>query len=82
MSYNQWIDNIKKELNKKYKIRNLTESDFGIRIDFFNNFHYSMEKDALETLYYFSISDVMRTNCGLSTICGNIEREYMKQLRR
>lgn len=82
MSYNQWIDNIKKELNKKYKIRNLTESDFGIRIDFFNNFHYSMEKDTLETLYYFSISDVMRINDGLSTICDNIEREYMKQLRR
>lgn len=82
MNYQQWIDDVKKELNKKYKIRTLVESEFGLRIDFFNDFHYSIEKEGLEKLYYFSTSDVMRNNDGLHDICNNIEREYIKLLRR
>ncbi len=52
MSYSEWIKEIKKKLEQTYKIRNMAESKFGLRIDFHNHFHYSIEHDQLKNLYY------------------------------
>lgn len=45
MSYSEWIKEIKKKLEQTYKIRNMAESKFGLRIDFYNHFHHSIEHD-------------------------------------
>jgi len=82
MKYSEWMEKVKKKLEQKYKIRNMAESKFGLRIDFHNNFHYSIEHKQLEDLYYYSVSDAARSEDGFDHICDSIERTYMEQIAR
>lgn len=80
MSYSEWIKKVKKKLEQTYKIRNMAESKFGLRIDFRNHFHYSIEHDQLKNLYYYSVSDTVRSEDGFDHICNDIEERYLKQI--
>lgn len=80
MNYPEWIKEVKRKLEQKYKIRNMAESKFGLRIDFYNHFHYSIEYDQLEDLYCYSVSDAVRSEDGFDHICNDIEEKYLKQI--
>ncbi|MFG6378177.1 MAG: hypothetical protein K1W19_07665 [Lachnospiraceae bacterium] len=80
MSYPEWMKEVKRKLKQKYKIRNMAESKFGLRIDFYNSFHYSVEHDQLEELYYYSVSDAVRSRYGFEHICNDIEEKCLKQI--
>ncbi|MCI8718409.1 MAG: hypothetical protein HFH64_09650 [Lachnospiraceae bacterium] len=80
MSYPEWTKEIQRKLEQKYKIRNMTESKFGLRIDFYNSFRYSVEHAQLERLYYYSVSDAVRSEDGFEHICNDIEEKYLKQI--
>ena len=74
MNFEEWLKATELGIKRRYKVENIVITDYGMRIDFFNNFHFIIKTYALKGLW--------KTDNNFNELCNDIEKEFLSLIKR